>query len=333
MRKGAKILAMISLAFTVSCTPDGLIEGPSASGGTYLAVLRGHAYAVGGGDVSGLSAMWRPAGGTVVDSAQVAADGSFSIQTTTADRSGTLVIDGPEPRRFEPFEYPLGEAELLNADVVLIPREWTTMTPQDSADIWGVLDRMEEIFGPDLSQPATADSSWWPGAVTYTRSDLIPGVIRLVFGGPGVAWRGAPLSGDQGLQWNQDLGSWAAQSRLTKVTVRHTRLNGGDLTIRRPLDSVFLGDGKQPWQTVLMSEMLHVLGVGHTLRIPSTQGPHMRTQEVSPYDVAYIELLRETIMTEEEHDTFLGMMPAVIGERVILLGLPPVPDMDGARWS
>ena len=386
----------------LSCQPEGLIEGPSARGGEYLPLLHGQVWAMDGGDMSGLWAMWHPAEDSVVDSARVAADGSFAIQTTTPDRSGTLVVDGPEPRSYEPFEYPFQESELLDAKLVLVPREWTirrglyegqtvetgldpvvdddatqtrysyyfgqpspfaepvqylldlmtwpldrlpakvvfdhrngssTMTPQDSSDIWVVLNRMEEIFGLDLFQPATADPSWWPEGVTYTTADLVPGVIRLVFGGPGVDWQAGPLSADPVPQWTQDLGSWAAGSRFSQFTVRHTHLSGGVLTIRQPLDSLLLGDGKQPWQTVLMHEMLHVMGVGHTLRMPSPQGPRMRTKEPSPYDVAYIELLRETMRVEEEHDTFLGMMPAVIGEREILLGLPPIPDVDGARWK
>lgn len=403
MRKGATTLATAMLAFlATSCTPDGLIEGPTSEGGQYLPVLRGQAYAAGGGDLSGLWATWHPAGDTVVDSARVNADGTFEIHTTTPDSAGELLIDGPEPRAFHPFLYPFARDSLLHVTVVMVPRKWTirrgiykgqtvetsldlvvdddasqaaysyyfgrpdrfvdpvryvldlrtwsadllpakvafdhrygspTMTPQDSADIWGTLNRMEEIFGVDLFQPATAGPDWWPNPVTYSAADLVPGAIRLIYGGAGLDWLAGPLSSEPVLRWDQHLGNWAAGSRFSSFRVQHTYLNGGDLSIRAPLDSLRLGDGNQPWQTVLMHEMLHDLGVGHTLRIPSPQGPRMRTLEPSPYDVAYIELLREAMRVEEEQGTFLGIMPAVIGEREVLLGLPPVPDVDGKRWN
>jgi hypothetical protein len=76
------------------------------------------------------------------------------------------------------------------------------------------------------------------------------------------------------------------------------------------------------WPTVLAHAMLHVLGVGHSCRVPTSQGPCLRTQEPSRHDVAHIELLREVMLLERELGTFLGVVPATIGERRLLLGLP-----------
>ncbi|MCG6989295.1 MAG: hypothetical protein LJF06_14100 [Gemmatimonadetes bacterium] len=389
------LLVIVAVAvFTPSCAPGGLIEAPSGRGGQYMPVLRGQAYAVGGGDLSGLWATWHPAGDTVVDSARVGTDGRFEIHTTTPHGEGALLIDAPDPRTFHPFLYPFDDDSLLDFTVVMVPLKWTVrhgiyegqvvetsldlvmdddtnrglytywfaqgdplsdpvrykldamtwpldrfpakvafdhrngspdMTPRDSTEIWSVLDRMEEIFGIDLFQPVVADTAWWPKPVTYTAADLVPGVIRLDFGASGLDWGAKPLSDNAPLTWSQALGDWASGSRFTSFEVWHTMLDGGDITIRSTLDSLQLADGKVAWQTVLMHEMLHVLGVGHTCRIPSPQGPCMRTAEVSKYDVAYTELLREAMGVEEEHDTFLGIMPATIGERVVLLGLPALP--------
>lgn len=395
--------SMLLGALTASCTPDGLIQAPSSQGGQYMPVLRGQAYAVGGGDLTGLWATWHPAAdSTVVDSARVAADGTFEIHTTTVHGKGELLIDGAEPRAFHPFLYPFDDDSLLSFTVVMVPRKWTIqrgvyqgqvvatsldlvmdddtnrglytywfaqgdplsdpvrykldakmwpldqfpaevafdhrfgspdMTPGDSAAIWGVLDRMEEIFGLDLFRPVVADTAWWRQDVTYTAADLVPGVIRLDFGAAGHDWGAAPLSNNAPLTWSQDLGDWAAGSRFTSFQVWHTWLDGGDITIRDTLDSIRLADGLVRWQTVLTHEMLHVLGVGHTCRIPSPQGPCMRTAEVSKYDVAYIELLRQTMRLEEEHGTLLGIMPATIGEREVLLGLPALPTFPAAtNW-
>lgn len=73
--------------------------------------------------------------------------------------------------------------------------------------------------------------------------------------------------------------------------------------------------------------MLHVLGVGHTCRVASPQGPCLRTAEPSKWDVAYTELLRETLRLEREHGTPLGLVPAIIGERKELLDLPALPTL------
>lgn len=46
----------------------------------------------------------------------------------------------------------------------------------------------------------------------------------------------------------------------------------------------------------------------------------------SRYDVAYIELLRETIHLQRSLGTTLGVVPAVIGERRLMLGLSALPE-------
>lgn len=58
----------------------------------------------------------------------------------------------------------------------------------------------------------------------------------------------------------------------------------------------------------------------------------MRTAEPSPLDVAYMELLRENIWLEREHDIFLGVVPAMIGERRVLLGKSALPTLEGGSF-
>lgn len=199
------------------------------------------------------------------------------------------------------------------------------VSPQDSAAVWGVLDRMEEVFGLDLFEPAVAEPAWWSEP---WRDDpgLVPGVIRVVLEPP--TWHGNPLGETAPISWDQELGTWADEGRFSAFRVRHRLLDGG-LLIVGAFEPFQLSDGMIPWETVLTHEMLHVLGAGHTCRIPSPQGPCMRTAEPSPHDVAYMELLRETLRLEREEGTFLGIMPAVIGERRLLLGLPALPAVTG----
>lgn len=195
-------------------------------------------------------------------------------------------------------------------------------TAQDSADIWGVLDQMEAVFGLNLFEPIEADPGWWPDEVDPYDPVVIPGVIRLVFLPP--SWGALPLGDEDPLVWEQDLGTWASDGRFTTFQLDHQLLSGGSLLVGA-LEPLRLADGLIPWQTVLMHEMLHVLGVGHTCRIPSPQGPCLRTAEPSPRDVAYMELLRETMRLEREYGTLLGILPATIGERRVLLQLPALP--------
>lgn len=196
------------------------------------------------------------------------------------------------------------------------------VSAQDSIDIWAVLDRMEAVFGLDLFEPRVADPAWWPEPWDAADPGLIPGVIRVVLDPP--SWFGILLADEDPDVWEEDLGAWAPDGPFQRFRVRRRLIDGGALIVGafQPLQ---LADGLIRWETVLMHEMLHVMGAGHTCRIPSPQGPCMRTAEPSPEDVAYMELLRETIRLEREHDTFLGVVPALIGERRVLFGASALP--------
>lgn len=233
--------------------------------------------------------------------------------------------------------HPRGEATTYRLDLSAWPHEGlparvafdhrhgsAEITPGDSAGIWGVLDRMEDVFGLDLFEPAAADPAWWPDPLSSDEPGFVPGVIRVVHDPP--AWGGLPLGEGDPPTWEDDLGAWASGGRFTAFRVSRRTLSGGVLLVG-DLEPLRLADGLVPWETVLAHEMLHVLGVGHTCRIPSPQGPCVRTPEPSRHDVAYMELLRETLALEREHDTFLGVVPAIIGERTTLLGRSALPTL------
>lgn len=234
----------------------------------------------------------------------------------------------PEPRnapsryRVDPLTWPL---DALPARVAFDHAHGAaSFTAGDSAAIWTALDRMEEVFRLDLFTPAEADPAWWPDPFSTADPGFVPGVIRVIYDPP--QWGALPLGGEAPRTWEGDLGAWAGGGRFTAFRVNQQMLDGGVLRIGA-LDSLRLADGYIPWSTVLMHETLHVLGVGHTCRMPSPQGPCDRTAEPSALDVAYTELLREIIALEREHGTTLGLMPALAGERTLVLGRPPLPEL------
>jgi hypothetical protein len=219
----------------------------------------------------------------------------------------------------------LWDADQLPARVAFDhPNETAEITPTDSAAIWGVLDRIEEVTGVDYFEPAEADPTWWPEPTGPYGGDRIEGVIRLIHHPPN--WSGLGLSGAEPVDWERDLGGWVDRGRFDAVRVSRTYLDAGNVVIGE-LEPLQLADGLVPWETVLTHEVMHVLGVGHTCRIPSPMGPCDRTAEPSAYDVAYMELLRSVLELQEEWGTELGMMPAIIGERRVLLGESALPEV------
>lgn len=200
------------------------------------------------------------------------------------------------------------------------------LTADDSIEVWQVLDRMEEVTGLDLFEPAVAEPGWWSEGES-TGEPFEPGVIRLVHDDP-PRWGGLPQGQAEGRVYDHALGSWAAEGRFSAFRERHRPLGGGRLSVGE-FEPLRLADGFIPWETVLVHETMHVLGVGHTCRIPSPMGPCMRTSEVSKHDVAYMELLRETLRLARELGAPDGMMPSVIGERRILLEASALPNGRG----
>lgn len=200
------------------------------------------------------------------------------------------------------------------------------ITPGDSAAIWVALDRIEEVTGVDYFEPVEADPSWWPVPTGPYEGDRVEGVIRLIHHPPN--WSGLGRSGAGPVEWERDLSGWAEAGRFDAFRVSRTYLDAGNVVIGE-LEPLQLADGLIPWETVLTHEVLHALGLGHTCRIPSPMGPCDRTAEPSPHDVAYMELLRSVLALQDEWGTELGVMPAIIGERRILLGESALPELTG----
>lgn len=226
----------------------------------------------------------------------------------------------PDTYLIEAMAWPAGG---LPARVAIDHRHSTVpVPPSDSARMWAVLDRMEEVFGLNLFEPAIADSIWWPEPWRIDEAPL-PGVIRLVREPP--AWHGIPHTSLTSDIWEDDLEPWAEGGRFSAFRVTRDLIDAGTLIVGE-YEPLRLADGFIPWETVFIHETLHVLGLGHTSRVPSPQGPFMRTMEPSPQDVAYTELMREIVA--QSRAGAIGLIPAIIGDRRIIRGLPALPDLN-----
>ena len=232
-------------------------------------------------------------------------------------------FDAPVRYLIEPMAWPVGNLPAL----VAFDRESSDLatSPADSAAIWQVFDGMEDAIGLDLFEPAAADSTWWP-AGTDPSEPVQAGLIRIVRRSG--RWQGRPESTEPELVFEGDLGAWGSDGRFSSFVERQRRLDAGLLMIGE-LEPLRLADGEHPWQTIVVHEMMHVLGVGHTCRIASPMGPCLRTAEPSAADVAYMEMLR-AIVTTARADPWQGVVPSIIGERRIVLGLSALPEMTGA---
>lgn len=200
------------------------------------------------------------------------------------------------------------------------------VTPSDSAAMWAVFERMEAVVGLNLFEATEAEPGWWAGSDSSRGQPVEPGVIRLIHDPP--SWRARLQSDEDARVFDRDLGTWAATGRFKAFRESHTHLSAGGILVGA-FEPLRLADGFIPWETVLTHEMVHVLGLGHTCRIPSPMGPCMRTTSLSRSDAAYMELLRETLRLARELVIPYALMPSIIGERKVLLGAPALPELEG----
>ncbi len=232
-------------------------------------------------------------------------------------------FDAPVRYLIEPKAWPL---EHLPARVAFDHANAEIATDAaDSAAVWELLDEIEGLVGLDLFEPADSGFAWWP-AGTAEEHSVAPGRIRVLrLAG---RWRGQPLSAAAPWSREGDFGALAEGERFSRFLERHRRLDAG-LLIFPELAPLRLADGEHPWQTVVTHELLHVLGAGHTYRIPSPMGPRMRTPRPSAEDVAYLELSRALVEAAFAIDPTHGIVPSIAGERRILLGDTWLPRLGG----
>lgn len=193
-------------------------------------------------------------------------------------------------------------------------RSTRAATSADSALLWDHVAALEEALGRDLFRPAPIDAvdvdeEPHTGAVLVRLADTI-------------APRGVTETGLVS-DWflSQDASAWSG-TEVTELTAAGGEITGGAVHIR---DDEALTD-----RALVVHELMHALGVGHgcSWRSVQTLCGELEAPLPTAEDVAYLELLEAMRTAERQLDTPHGILAGVFGERVVGLGLTPVPSAD-----
>ncbi|HEU0054879.1 MAG TPA: hypothetical protein VFQ39_16955, partial [Longimicrobium sp.] len=175
---------------------------------------------------------------------------------------------------------------------VAFDREWSgeTISARDSTRFWQAVESLEEAFGEDLFRPAAY-------ADAVPREDGANEDVILVWIDP---------------ELRDFTGYGSAVSSAGDVTYGDLRLRRGALR-----DEVSAG--------LVMHELLHTLGFGHTCAWRSVLAdarrcPYLRAEEPTPEDVAYVQLAARVREMERAARGRVGMQAALAGEHFLRAG-------------
>jgi hypothetical protein len=195
------------------------------------------------------------------------------------------------------------------------------LTPDDSVAIWNDLRAIEQDVGLALFRPARyedltfAGSNWWSEEpAIFLTLDTTLGVAAVAFSGIGKP--------DQMWEWTYNVVGWSSgRTRDVFAVGRASRV--GAAIFRSKLDMTH--------HAVLKHEMMHTLGFGHgcSWRSVMTYSYCQQLASDSPteFDVAYVQLLRAVREEELSANTYYSILPALHGERSLMLGKPAVPSL------
>lgn len=204
---------------------------------------------------------------------------------------------------------------------VALDREGSTSVPApaDSAALWEGLDRLEAVLGRDLFRPARLEE------LPPREPDLggaVPGAVLVrVDSTLELRGRASPVSTVATWLERAEVASWSG-STVTRLAVASADARAGRIALRSP-DA--MADA-----TLVMHEAMHVLGAGHGCAWPSLQTycESLAEPEPTAEDVAHLEVLEAARAEEKRLDTFHGILPAVLGERALTRGEPPLPGVE-----
>ncbi|HEX8392773.1 MAG TPA: hypothetical protein VF665_10495 [Longimicrobium sp.] len=304
-------------------------------------------------------ARWRAPGDTITrtDSARVGADGRFAIPVPAAAPMEIVVDTRGSVRNYHPALARITAAESAAEQAfVLVPRRWTIpagrfagQTVPISADrarrpvcegcvaFWL---RVEGFRGPSWFQ--SWDAASFPLRIALDRENGVP---RGAVPDSSAFWRiarrmeddyGADLfrpvrfadadPQDDDIDPNNVILLLADAtlpiSGLTTLLSRGGRVTYGTLRLRNR--ALVLGhEGPR----VVTHELMHALGVGHTCAWRSVSAdllrcPDMGSDELTPEDVAYVQVLYRVRNVQRAARARWGLDAAIAGERAILLGRP-----------
>lgn len=298
------------------------------------------------------------------DSADVQPDGSFIVLPSkpAADTVELFVDAADRERRWYFPSYVRLDAGELGEELrfVLVPRVWIPQTGTYAGRPIQI--DLVEAFKPAAdTSPSSfyarmrvrAGARWAPASITVSWPDsALPIPVVFVRDSAGLRISAADSSG-----------FWAALAEMERdygrkffVPARYDELSPGD-TARRSVITVRIDPGlaAMGWggpgrirsrshyyegnarfrspsglrnSFLVVHEMMHVLGFGHTcswisILAAACSDQRLRAMRLGPHDVAHMQVYRRVHALEGQHRTRFGLLEALNGQRVLMLGLPP----------
>lgn len=341
---------------------DTLARPAAAVPDSEFVIVQGRLFTADGRPPAGLRVFFRTAERT--DSADVQPDGSFILLPwKPAADTVELFVDAAnrELRWYFPSYVRLDTATLAEElRFVLVPRVWI---PQAGA--WAgrpIQIDLVEAFKPaaDTSpgsfyqrRPVRALARWIPPSITVSWPDSVlpvPVVFVRDSAGPRISaadssrfWAAiAEMERDYGeklfapARYDELFPGDTAHRSVITVRIDPELATGGWGSPGRVRDRTHFYEGNARFRSpsglrdsfLVVHEMMHVLGFGHTCSWPSIMAevcPDRRlwTQRLGPHDIAHAQVYRRVHALENRHQARFGLREALNGQRVLMLGLPP----------
>jgi len=192
------------------------------------------------------------------------------------------------------------------------------LTAADSIAFWAHADRMEQALGWDVFRPARIEElRILSGTRRAAGAILVRVDTTLTTRGVGQISRPEPKT------WGltADARSWSGGR------VQNIDMTSADITYG--LVKVDASDALQD-QRLVIHELMHILGAGHGCSWASVQTycASLATDVPTAADVGHLTVFLRMRELEIEHGARWGILAAVLGHRVVTLGLPPVPELN-----
>ena len=324
-------------------------------------VVRGRGVPVDGGTFDGLSAAVRV--GNMMATTALDSTGAFELRLPGDFRRGAEVevwidVAGTAPRRYFPSYARVSVRDIRHElRLVLVPMYWQITTgtyagervplmihdaflPAQDAGLSSFYERTP-IRAGTLADPPYRPAAW------PAESFPIPVVLLRSGSGARIAardsvefWRNVDaLETDFGFDMfrpmsepvSETLDTIAAHGMILVGVDRRLGVPGTGAAFR--VAGQILGGRLNVWSRstlregrVVMHELLHAIGFGHTCSWQSLMAAGcemLRSERATPHDVAHAQAFLRIWQVQREHRTLFGVVSALNGERVVLLGIPP----------
>lgn len=204
---------------------------------------------------------------------------------------------------------------------VVIDRDASTglVSEADSVALWERIDELEAALGWDAFEPGRIDDmvvEEWSGG------RYVQGAVTVrVDSEQATRGLGGSFPEQTRWFWDRDAADWSG-GPVRRVTVFSADFVRARVGVR---ENALFEDPQ-----IIPHELMHVLGPGHGCTWPSLQTycASLESDVATAQDIGYLEVLMAVRRLDAELDTPHGIAAAVFGQRVLSLGLAPVPAPD-----